>query len=241
MASPLNHSSPDTIVTVLSPFERLPPEIRHKVYTYLNFPVGTHLWFPEGFEWSIESMVQVENGLLETNKAIRDELLHLFFDHIEVRFDCPLFLERVFQPQPQWLYRLSFRFMPSTFTCITCIELNDTYESDMDRHIATVSFVAGHCPGLLRLTYTTNREALRSCSTRDMQDFILACRDLTVSCRKLQELRFLRSKLRLDLYEVTPSMEYFVIESLRAGEWDRLSEWAWKVLNKVLLGEDILA
>ena len=60
MASSLNHSSPDTIVTTLSPFERLPPEIRHMVYTYLNFPVGDHLWFPEGIEWSICDNPHVE-------------------------------------------------------------------------------------------------------------------------------------------------------------------------------------
>ena len=135
----------------------------------------------------------------------------------------------------------SLNFMPSTFTYITCIGLNDSHESDMDNHISTVSFVADHCPGLLRMTYTTNWEALKSCTTNDILDFIVACRDLTVSCKKLQELRFLRSPRWLCLRLETPSMNCFVIESLRAGEWNRLGEWAWKVLKKVILEEDVLA
>lgn len=61
-------------------------------------------------------------------------------------------------------------------------------------------------------------------------DFILACRVLTQSCTKLEELRFLGT----DKFRVGRFPARDAVERLRVGGGESVVLWVWEVLSKVM-------
>ncbi|KAF2278180.1 uncharacterized protein EI97DRAFT_440691 [Westerdykella ornata] len=89
----------------LSRLETLPPEIRYKIFDYVGYPVGSHVWVDwrsllsngdseEDFEQRTRIISATEGNnpwkLLAVSKTIRSEVLSLLLGRVLVRFDYEL-------------------------------------------------------------------------------------------------------------------------------------------------------
>ncbi|KAF1840732.1 uncharacterized protein K460DRAFT_410146 [Cucurbitaria berberidis CBS 394.84] len=178
----------------------------------------------------VHMKANIENQLMEVNMAIRNELLHLLFDHIDARFEFSL------SGQSNLLCQT---LAPSTLAHITTITLGNSGIREInplekagpktliEHDTTSLLFVVAHCPHIRRLTYATDIHVLKSGTTEQILDFVFACRTLTTSCKELKELQFLAlSTLRGG----------HVVETFAVGGWNHVVVWVWDVLSKVMGG-----
>ncbi|KAF2131356.1 hypothetical protein P153DRAFT_429676 [Dothidotthia symphoricarpi CBS 119687] len=252
---------------------RLPPELRHIIYSFCNFPVSGHVWvdclghthgcaykshiiFHEDAKWPMafhalpgefvvkrrikQLISRPQDGIdglfrglsvqVGGEFAIRNELLHLLFDQMDVYFEYVLSNDPASQVSSSTLQSL-------IFTYLTSITLTPEPHQNIDGSCValdttSISFITAHCPNLHHLTYMVIVcEWLEKGPTDEgAMDFAQACHLLTVECKKLQGLHFEFSDRARQVSRGEPKLK----RSLTAGNWGVVVIWVCDVLRQIV-------
>lgn len=185
----------------------------------------------------------IDLGLLGVNKLIRDELLGLLFNNIDIWFNYPMLDQAVYsKPQiPNSLPCHHMRLLPSTLAYMTSVSYQPyeySVRSDLpvlELDANTFKFFAKHCPHLRSFTFHPRQAYMEGCLEGDIGSLSQAMQKLVRACRKLDTLKIvycIRVMIPDDGVPYhTSSGE--VVEELTKEDMAMVAAWSWKTLMHI--------